>query len=119
MLFVLFPGMYGMGFNRHDSLREHGDQSSKLISSDFPPNTHGNKPFVAKYQLGGFIKVYDQKRTFDLYCSPKQDPEGYDALATLIRQGPMGLKNYLWTRRVAEDKVEVCLDILPKDGLNW
>ena len=69
--------------------------------------------------MGPFIMVYDRRRTFDLFCSPEEDQRGYFILSTLIKKGPMGLKNYLWTRRVADDKVEVCVDILPKDKISW
>ena len=63
--------------------------------------------------------IYDRKKTFDLFCSPDEDPRGYTILSSLIQKGPMGLKNYLWSRRVAEDKIAVCVDILPGGGINW
>ena len=97
---------------------ESEDELPPFTSNDFA-RTYGNKPFVAKYQMGEFIRIYDREGTVDLLCSPEQDSDGYDALETLISQGPMGEKTYLWTKHVADDTIEVCLDILPKTDLDW
>lgn len=109
--------MHYVNVNKRDTAQDLG--SSTFISEDFPPNQHGNKPFIAKYQMGLHIMIYDRKRTFTLFCSPYEDPRGHTILSSLIQKSSVGLKNYLWSRRVAEDQIAVCVDILPEGDINW
>lgn len=93
-----------------------------------PPNIHGTTPFIVKIQvpvignkeLALSMMVYDRQRSFTGYIVQITDPDAYARIeATVMMRGIMGLKMYRWAKMVADWTLEICLDVEPKEAMQW
>lgn len=86
-------------------------------------NIHGEKPFIVKIQIAGFdgpsMLIYDRQRSFHATYLREDDPDGFQRLAEIIHRGILGLKAYRWAKFVEGEKINVCIDVEPKEDIQW
>jgi len=88
------------------------------------PNVHGTTPFLVKVQIAGYggssVLIYDRQRSFNGNLFRTEDPTGFQRLEKVVYTGFMGLKVYLWAKRVGEEQLSICLDRKPDQaGISW
>ncbi|KDQ21035.1 hypothetical protein BOTBODRAFT_142402 [Botryobasidium botryosum FD-172 SS1] len=116
-----FGGMFVSHFSRTD--RSFDDAKSSNPGA-VKPNVHGTNPFLVKVQItsnGGMsMLIYDRQRSFDAHYLRAEDPTGFERLAQVVYTGYMGLKIYLWAKRVGDQRLSICLDRKPDQaGISW
>ncbi|KZS94843.1 hypothetical protein SISNIDRAFT_409344 [Sistotremastrum niveocremeum HHB9708] len=102
-------------YTRSDEM--HGDEGWASTTRDVGPNIHGTNPFVIKIQTNGdTIRVYDRRRSLDVYLMKSWNLENFLILHTAAGTGFKGLKCYRWAKRVSDWELSICLDRkLPED----
>ncbi|KZS94842.1 hypothetical protein SISNIDRAFT_33345 [Sistotremastrum niveocremeum HHB9708] len=112
-------GMHSVNLNRYTRTDEvkSGSGGRTKETRNPPPNDHGTKPFIIKIQTTqASIRVYDRRRTLDLYLMSKNDPVNFRRLHEAAGTGFKGMKCYRWAKRVSDWELSICLDIkLPED----
>ena len=99
-------------------------KSPKPVSGTLK-NVHGEKPFLVKIQVAGFdgpsMLIYDRQRSFQATYlrSDSEDPQGFQRLADVVHKGIMGLKAYRWAKFVDGERLSVCVDVEPRDDVQW
>ena len=97
-------------------------QAPKPVSGPLK-NVHGEKPFLVKIQVAGFngpsMLIYDRQRSFQATYLRSEDPQGFQRLADVVQRGIMGLKAYRWAKFVDGERLSVCLDVEPREDVQW
>lgn len=98
-------------------------RKSKPKNPSTVKNIHGEKPFIVKIQIAGFdgpsMLIYDRQRSFHATYLREDDPDGFQRLAEIIHRGILGLKAYRWAKFVEGEKINVCIDVEPKEDIQW
>ncbi|KZT37708.1 hypothetical protein SISSUDRAFT_1129421 [Sistotremastrum suecicum HHB10207 ss-3] len=104
-------------FNRYTRADETPVIEQVERGAPAPPNIHADRPFVIKIQVNAnSARIYDRRRSFDLYLSLKNDPVNYQRMCALASTGFRGLKCYRWAKRVSDFDFSICFDrSLPED----
>lgn len=96
------------------------------IAQESPPNIHGDKPFLVKFQTDTYsasnMMLYDRQRSIMGYFMPKADPRLFRDLREEIegpRGGYDGLKMYRLCKRIGDFELSVCSDRPPSDPVVW
>ncbi|KAI0372563.1 hypothetical protein BV20DRAFT_964170 [Pilatotrama ljubarskyi] len=129
------PGMEKMHIstiNQYTDLtRMKGDSGSMTVGDPNKPfpNTHGDKPFLVKLQVGlggpGLtgIMVYDRQRSFNqVYVTHWDNPVAFEELVEEMegpRGGFGGLKMYRWAKRTGDWELSICVDRQPQTDVRW
>ncbi|KAJ3530229.1 hypothetical protein NMY22_g8661 [Coprinellus aureogranulatus] len=119
-------GMFMARMNVHENIRfsepsraggENGNEP------DVPPNIHGNKAFLIKFQVPGMgggrpdhVMMYDRKRSFTIFWKRSSDPEAFAVGERAMDGYP---KMYRWAMRTGPRTMKICFDRPPRDTPPW
>ncbi|KAI1792753.1 hypothetical protein LXA43DRAFT_314162 [Ganoderma leucocontextum] len=94
-----------------------------------PPNIHGDKAFLVKFQAPQVVwaypafLMYDRQHSFgEVFFSAEDRLEAYATFMEEVqgpRGGYRGGKMYRWARRTGDKELTVCLDKEPTTEIKW
>ncbi|RDB27781.1 hypothetical protein Hypma_003242 [Hypsizygus marmoreus] len=117
------PSVYRVIINRYDSLHDAKQRIEKEDLNVPPPNIHGDKAFLLKFQISlnqfgddTAMLLYDRQKSFQVYWRKREDrevfAEGEKAITGKVRI-------YRWARRVGDFQFSVCFDRAPEKDPVW
>ncbi|KAG2012042.1 hypothetical protein CC2G_012090 [Coprinopsis cinerea AmutBmut pab1-1] len=113
-----------MNFNEstHGSSSSH-NRIKEVQPSDIPPNVHGSKVFLAKFQVSLFqfgpqshFLIYDRQRSFQIFWKAKEDMEAFQVAMKALGDE---LKMYRFVKRTGDYSMSVCFDRPPAENPPW
>ncbi|TFK19415.1 hypothetical protein FA15DRAFT_674468 [Coprinopsis marcescibilis] len=115
--------MFSSLVNWNESLQGRNKEPNKVSLEDVPPNVHGDKVFLAKFQISLFAHgnnthflIYDRQRSFQIFWKAPEDEEAF-----AVAQRALGdeLKMYRFVKRTGERTMSVCFDRPPAQNPPW
>lgn len=106
----------------------NGNPTLVPAGSRFPPNVHGDRPFVVKLQTGAnrdlmgghSLQISDRKESFLLYFEDDQSMlEPRLNLTDQSVEGTIAVQFYRWALRTSDEELKVCIDVPPSNAILW
>lgn len=125
-----FGGTYVRPVNEFSTVKGGISKERPVVKSDAdwpPPNIYGETPFIIKIMVPepdmGFepLMFYDRRRSLEFFLRIEADIKSYEALLRTTREtGYLGLRIYLYAKRLGPRKLSVCLDREPPaEAVKW
>ena len=109
--------------NRLDTPFDMSKNRTDEPNAPLPPNVHGDKAFLAKFQISGSFAmnemsmlIYDRHRSFQLYWRKSEDPREFVEGVKAMQERT---KTYRWARRVGDNKLSICFGRAPDIDPMW
>ncbi|KAF8066677.1 hypothetical protein FPV67DRAFT_1449840 [Lyophyllum atratum] len=109
--------------NRFDTMHDVQAQVEHTDPKAPPPNVHGDKVFLVKFQISlsqfgsdASMLLYDRQKSFQVYWKKAEDPRIFAEAEKAMGDK---LKIYRWARRVGDYQLSVCFDRTPETDPVW
>lgn len=112
------------GMNRLSSMHKPFDSPKQVDPSKPPPNIHGTRFFLVKFQFGvDHLFLYDRQKSMPCYAVRSLNPGVFSEFMVEMQNSPRvaynAQKMYRWARREGDWDLSVCLDKLPQEVIKW